>query len=306
MELATSRTGRSPWPGSPRWRGDCTSTSIHSNSLHTWYGWAVARMLGRPHVVHAREIVVQSRAALRVERALCRHFATRVIAVSYAVAAQLDPANVVVLDEYLDHDQFTPAHAGRFRTRVGIPDDEPLIGAVARLDPLKGLDVLLDAFVQARTTRTKLRPELHLVIVGSPRPRSGRVRRRPPGARRRHTRRATPRGARRHPRRHGRSRRARTSVGGAGVVRVGAGRGAGQRHAGRRHRPRRTTRDRGPSHAGDWHWPSPRATPTRWPPRSSSSSPRDTRRNAGAPACRRSRPRRPGSPRSPLPSSLIA
>lgn len=137
---------------------------IHSNSLHTWYGWAAARLLGRPHVVHAREIVVQSRAALRVERALCRHFATRVIAVSYAVAAQLDPANVVVLDEYLDHDQFTPACAGRFRARVGIPDHEPLIGAVARLDPLKGLDLLLDAFVQARTTR----PELHLVIVGNP------------------------------------------------------------------------------------------------------------------------------------------
>ena len=64
-------------------------------------------------MVHAREIVVQSGAALRVERALCRHFATRVIAVSYAVAAQLDPANVVVLDEYLDPDEFSPARAGR-------------------------------------------------------------------------------------------------------------------------------------------------------------------------------------------------
>src|SRR4051794_5311305 len=46
---------------------------VHSNSLHTWYGWAAARLLRRPHVVHAREIVVQSRAALRLERFLCRH-----------------------------------------------------------------------------------------------------------------------------------------------------------------------------------------------------------------------------------------
>jgi glycosyltransferase involved in cell wall biosynthesis len=137
---------------------------VHSNSLHSWYGWAVARALGRPHVVHAREIVVQSRAALGVERALCRHFATRVIAVSYAVAAQLDPANVVVLDEHLDPEEFSPSHAGAFRAGVGIPDDVPLLGAVARLDPLKGLDVLLDASVTLRAER----PDLHLVIVGSP------------------------------------------------------------------------------------------------------------------------------------------
>ncbi len=137
---------------------------VHSNSLHSWYGWAVARLLGRPHVVHAREIVVQSRVALRVERALCRHFATRVIAVSYAVAAQLDPANVVVLDEYLDPDEFSPSHAGRFRARMGLPDDAPIVGAVARLDPLKGLDVLLDAFELVRAKR----PEAQLVIVGSP------------------------------------------------------------------------------------------------------------------------------------------
>jgi glycosyltransferase involved in cell wall biosynthesis len=137
---------------------------VHSNSLHSWYGWATARALGLPHVVHAREIVVQSGAALRVERALCRYFATRVIAVSYAVAAQLDPANVVVLDEFLDPDEFSPSHAGVFRTRVGVADEAPVVGAVARLDPLKGLDVLLDAYAIARVTR----PELQVVIVGSP------------------------------------------------------------------------------------------------------------------------------------------
>lgn len=137
---------------------------VHSNSLHTWYGWAVARLLGKPHVVHAREIVVQSSAALRVERFLCRHFATRVIAVSYAVAAQVDPANVVVLDEYLDPEEFSPSNAGKFRARVGLPDEVPIIGAVARLDPLKGLDVLLDAFGLVRAER----PDAELVIVGSP------------------------------------------------------------------------------------------------------------------------------------------
>ncbi len=135
---------------------------IHSNSLHTWYGWAVARLVRRPHIVHAREIVVQSSAALRAERFLCRHFAARVIAVSFAVAAQLDPANVIVLDEYLEPGSFSPAHAGRFRAQIGIPDDVPLIGAVARLDPLKGLDTLLDAFAQIRAARA----DADLVVVG--------------------------------------------------------------------------------------------------------------------------------------------
>jgi glycosyltransferase involved in cell wall biosynthesis len=137
---------------------------VHSNSLHSWYGWAVARLIGKPHVVHAREIVVQSGAALRVERFLCRHFAARVIAVSYAVAAQLDPANVVVMDEYLDPAEFSPSKAGNFRARVGLPDDVPIVGAVGRLDPLKGLDVLLDSFALVRAERS----DVQLVIVGSP------------------------------------------------------------------------------------------------------------------------------------------
>ena len=233
---------------------------VHSNSLHSWYGWAAARALGRPHVVHAREIVVQSRAALRVERTLCRHFATRVIAVSYAVAAQLDPANVVVLDEYLDPERVLARPRRRASApRVGIPDDEPAHRRRRAASIRSRASTCCST--RSRTPRTQ-RPELHLVIVGQPGARSGRVRRRPPRARRRHARRAAARGARRHPRRHGRSRRARVPVGRAGVVRPRAGRGAGQRHAGGRHRPRRPTRDRGPGHARHRAGRPPRATPT--------------------------------------------
>ena len=35
--------------------------------------------------------------------------------------------------------------AGRFRSRVGIPDDAPLVGSVGRIDTWKGVDVVLDA-----------------------------------------------------------------------------------------------------------------------------------------------------------------
>ena len=89
---------------------------VHTNSLHSLYGWAAAILLRVPHVWHAREIVVQSSAARRLERFLCRHFATTVIAVSNAVAAQLDRRNLVVLGEPVDTDRFTPVRAGRFFT----------------------------------------------------------------------------------------------------------------------------------------------------------------------------------------------
>ncbi len=134
---------------------------VHTNSLHSWYGWAVAGITRRPHAWHAREIVVQSAAALRLERRLAGRAAV-VLAVSNAVAAQLDPSNVVVVHESVDPTAFTPTRAGRFRSRVGIPDDAPVVTTAGRIDTWKGIDVLLDAWpavVQAV-------PNARLVVAG--------------------------------------------------------------------------------------------------------------------------------------------
>ncbi len=135
---------------------------VHSNSLHSWYGWAAAAMAHRPHVWHAREMVVQSRAALRVERWLTRHFATVVIAVSAAVAAQLHPSRVIVITDEADPVKFRPDRAGRFRAGAGIDDQVPLVGSVARLDTWKGFEVLLDAYPAIRAAR----PQVELVVAG--------------------------------------------------------------------------------------------------------------------------------------------
>jgi glycosyltransferase involved in cell wall biosynthesis len=137
---------------------------VHTNSLHSLYGWAAAAITRRPHVWQAREIVVQSPAALRLERFLARHFAVKVVCMSRSIADQLDPANVEVVYETVDPTEFRPALAGRFRARVGIPDDAPLVGAVGRIDTWKGFDVLLEAFPSAKARR----PDLHLVVVGGP------------------------------------------------------------------------------------------------------------------------------------------
>jgi glycosyltransferase involved in cell wall biosynthesis len=162
LEYATA------WPGSISRLTDLGRQPhvdlVHTNSLHSWYGWEVARRLRIPHVWHAREIVVQSRAALRLERFLARRYATRVLAMSEAIAAQLDRANVEVVHDDPDPDEFTPARAGAFRARVGIPDDVPLVGSAGRVDTWKGLDVLLDAFARVRDTV----PEAELVVAGAP------------------------------------------------------------------------------------------------------------------------------------------
>jgi glycosyltransferase involved in cell wall biosynthesis len=136
---------------------------VHTNSLHCLHGWAASAVARRPHVWHAREIVVQSGPALRLERFLARRFASRVIAMSCAVATQLDPTNVEVVYETADPAEFRPSLAGSFRAGVGIPDDVVLVGVTSRLDVWKGIDVLLDAFVRAREQR----PELHLAVAGA-------------------------------------------------------------------------------------------------------------------------------------------
>jgi glycosyltransferase involved in cell wall biosynthesis len=154
------------WPGTV-WRlvglaRTVEADVIHSNSLHSLYGWAAAAVARRPHVWHAREIVSQSRAALALERWLARRFATTVVAVSAAVAAQLDPANVEIVTDEADPTRFTPARAGRFRAGAGIPDDAPLVGTVGRIDTWKGFDVLLDAVGGIRAAR----PDAIVVFAG--------------------------------------------------------------------------------------------------------------------------------------------
>jgi glycosyltransferase involved in cell wall biosynthesis len=136
---------------------------VHTNSLHSWYGWAVAALLHKPHLWHAREIVVQSRWALRVERWLCRRFASRVLAVSKPVAAQLHPSNVIVVHDVVGpEDGLSPELAGRFRDRIGIADGVPLVGAAGRIDTWKGFDVLLAAAPGIR----RRRPDAQLVVAG--------------------------------------------------------------------------------------------------------------------------------------------
>jgi glycosyltransferase involved in cell wall biosynthesis len=143
---------------------------VVSNSLHAWYGWAAAWLTGRPHVWVAREIVVQSPSALRLERFLTRNFAVVVVAMSRAIAAQLDALDVRVFTDAVDAERFSPSRAGVFRGEEGIPDDAVLVGAVGRIDTWKGFGVLLHAWKLVRDGRPEGLPPVHLAVAGPPVP----------------------------------------------------------------------------------------------------------------------------------------
>lgn len=136
---------------------------VHTNSLHFWHGWAAALLTRRPHVWHAREVVVQSGRALALERALTRRFATLVLAGSQSIADQLDAPTVVVHD-HADPGEHHPGLAGRWRAAAGLPDDAPVLGVIGRLDTWKGFEIALAALPLVRTEL----PDTRLVVAGGP------------------------------------------------------------------------------------------------------------------------------------------
>ncbi len=68
-----------------------------------------------------------------------------------------------VVHSGVDTDSFRPMAKGECRRSLGIGDDKIVILATCRLDPIKGLDLLLDAMVVLH----KLVPEVLLVIQGT-------------------------------------------------------------------------------------------------------------------------------------------
>lgn len=98
--------------------------------------------------------------------------ATAVFAVSAyirreLIAFGLDPQRVFVVHNAVDTDYFAPEpfHATRaeVRHRYGVPADAPLIGVVARLNPWKGQQELIDALALL----TPDLPSLRLLVVGA-------------------------------------------------------------------------------------------------------------------------------------------
>lgn len=91
-----------------------------------------------------------------------------VVASTPAEAAELiehysaDPERLCVSPPGVDHDRFHPGPADTARRELGLPTGVPLVLFVGRIQPLKGLDVAIEAF------RLLEVPEARLLVVGGP------------------------------------------------------------------------------------------------------------------------------------------
>jgi heptosyltransferase-1 len=142
---------------------------VHTNTLHNLYGFLAAKLAGKPHVWHVREIVVQSRWVRAVEIFLAKHFSTRIVVMDNAIAEAFwgwgsgFPRSLRKVYEGINLQKFHPSNSGAaVRKEQGIPEGAPLVGMISRLDPWKGPDV----FLQTAAIVHKNFPSAHFLVCG--------------------------------------------------------------------------------------------------------------------------------------------
>lgn len=75
-----------------------------------------------------------------------------------------DPDRIEIVPPGVDHAFFSPGPRDGARHALGLPPDDPVLLFVGRVQPLKGLDIAIDALARLRAHR----PGARLVIVGGP------------------------------------------------------------------------------------------------------------------------------------------
>jgi len=141
---------------------------IHSHTRVTQVlGWVVAALTAVPYVTTCHGLY-----KFRLGRRFFRCWGTWVMAISNATMNRMvqqyrlaPPHQVILVENGIDVERFhqppDPAQVERFRQSNGL-NGGPIIGAVARLSPVKGLDLLLKAAVPL----LKEFPGLQVLLVG--------------------------------------------------------------------------------------------------------------------------------------------
>lgn len=125
--------------------------------LHTFHGNVLRGYFGSP----------MTRVFILLERALAR-LSTRLIAISGGQGAELEDLGIasrrriVEIPLGVDLVPFLATRRGAFRAELGVSDDVPLVGIVARLVPIKAVHVFLEAAARLRVDH----PTVMFVVVG--------------------------------------------------------------------------------------------------------------------------------------------
>jgi glycosyltransferase involved in cell wall biosynthesis len=137
--------------------------SIAPDIVHThqgvWYKVSLAaRMAGVPHLVHTEHGRQKpDPLSARLVARLASRRTDRIVAVSEALAEHLKhhvvavPDRVSVLTNGVDTEHRRPGGDGcPLRRELGLTDQVPIIGSIGRLEPIKGYDIVVEAYLKLR------------------------------------------------------------------------------------------------------------------------------------------------------------
>ncbi|NLE75815.1 MAG: glycosyltransferase family 1 protein [Chloroflexi bacterium] len=157
---------------------------LHS---HYWLSALVARELrqawGAPivHMAHTwgemKNRVAQSPAEFESPRRLASEreivgFVDRLVAATDRETQQMqeyygaDPARVSVVPPGVDLERFRPLPCPEARAAIGVPRDHLMILFVGRIQPIKGIDTLMQALALLLQRQPALRPRLCVSLIG--------------------------------------------------------------------------------------------------------------------------------------------
>jgi glycosyltransferase involved in cell wall biosynthesis len=131
---------------------------VHSHS-GVWYkATFAARLAGVPRVMHTEHGRAKPDALTsRLVDGVGARRSDIVVAVSAELADQLardlrvPKRKLVVIRNGVDTKRYTPRpDTGRLRAELGLNQQTPIIGSIGRLEPIKGYDVMIDAFAALR------------------------------------------------------------------------------------------------------------------------------------------------------------
>lgn len=140
---------------------------IHSNGLITHLDCAIAaRITGSKAVLELHDIVAPG--VGRALMGLAVRLAGSAIAISTAVRRQLPgwaAGRATVVAQGIDVERFTPSGVrNRWRDCLTSSPRSPVVAAIGRLDPEKGLHTLIEGVALCRRSGI----DVHLALVGSP------------------------------------------------------------------------------------------------------------------------------------------